>query len=105
MDWLTHLLQTGDSFFPTGSYAHSLGLEGMVVDAAVTDVQSFREYIEHSMIPSLTHVDLPFVHAAQTDDVETLVRLGALCHAVKSSREIREASLRIGSQRLQMMTE
>ena len=34
---LWHLLQTSDSLFPTGAYAHSGGLEGMVTEGWVDD--------------------------------------------------------------------
>src|SRR5437870_3170446 len=51
--WLVGLLQTTDSFFPTGSYAHSFGLEGFVQEGIVHDVATLREYLRHSMLPAL----------------------------------------------------
>ena len=33
--WIVGLLQAGDSFYPTGSYAHSFGLEGLVQEGVV----------------------------------------------------------------------
>ena len=35
--WLLGLLQASDSLYPTGSYAHSFGLEGMIDAGAVRD--------------------------------------------------------------------
>ena len=35
--WIVGLLQAGDSFYPTGSYAHSFGLEGLVQEGVVHD--------------------------------------------------------------------
>ena len=35
--WLPGLLQTNDAIFPSGSYAHSFGLEGLVELKLVTE--------------------------------------------------------------------
>lgn len=103
MDWIRHLLQTSDSLFPTGAYAHSLGLEGLVQDEWVSDLESLRDYLERSVRPSLTHVDLPLIRFARAASIADAVRLGRLCHALRPSRELREASVRMGRQRLELV--
>ena len=35
--WLPQLLQISDTMFPTGSYAHSYGLEGFVQDEMINN--------------------------------------------------------------------
>ena len=43
--WLVGLLQAGDSFYPTGSYAHSFGLEALVQEGVVRDRATLRQFI------------------------------------------------------------
>ncbi|MDA0577060.1 MAG: urease accessory protein UreF [Verrucomicrobia bacterium] len=106
-DWLLQVLQTNDSFFPTGSYAHSYGLEGLVQAGVVTDMATCAEAMEHILGPALARVDLPVTRlsflAAQTEDVAGLLALGARTDAAKPMRELREASLGVGRQRLTML--
>src|SRR6186713_2356297 len=57
--WLLGLLQAGDSFYPTGSYAHSFGLEGLVQENVVRDRATLRDFIFLSALPALRHTELP----------------------------------------------
>lgn len=105
--WLCSLLQTGDSFYPTGSYAHSFGLEGMVQAGVVRDRATLREFIFQSVLPSLQHVELPLaIHAWHAFGAEDWSRIGELCvlsSALKTAREARGASDNIGRQRVELM--
>ena len=53
------MLQAGDSFYPTGSYAHSFGLEGLVQAGVVRDRATLREFIFRSVVPALRQSELP----------------------------------------------
>ena len=64
MDWLPQLLQTNDASFPSGSFAHSFGLEGLVQLGQVTDRDTFGDFIRHQIVPALEHFELPFVRLA-----------------------------------------
>lgn len=101
--WLVGLLQAGDSFFPTGSYAHSFGLEGLVQENVVHDRATLREFIFRSALPALQHADLPLAaHAYQAFALPDWPRVGELCilsSALKTAREARLASENIGRQR------
>jgi len=105
--WLCSLLQTGDSFYPTGSYAHSFGLEGMVQAGAVRDRAMLREFIFQSVLPSLQHVELPLAihawHAFGAEDWQRVGELSVLSSALRSAREARVASDSIGRQRAELM--
>ena len=105
--WLPWLLQTNDSIFPSGAYAHSFGLEGMTHLDLVKDAVSLRTFLFETAIPALEQVDLPFVRhayeAARDGDGERLEYLDDCCAAMKGSRELRLASSRIGTQRLHML--
>jgi len=107
MDWLPQLLQTNDSLFPSGSFAHSFGLEGLVQLEQIADPESLRDFIRQQLVPALEHFELPFVRlahgAALGNDVATLLALDERYGAMKGSFELRQASSRIGSQRLEML--
>ena len=63
--WLPALLQISDAAFPTGSYAHSFGLEELVRQGQVHDEASLRGFLYEHAIPGLTHVDLPLVRESR----------------------------------------
>src|SRR5882672_5082613 len=62
--WLPHLLQTTDSIFPTGSYAHSFGLEELVNLGLVQDAPTLAEFLQRQVIPALEHLELPYLRFA-----------------------------------------
>lgn len=105
--WLIHLLQAGDSFYPTGSYAHSFGLEGLVQEGAVRDRATLRDFLFLSALPALRHAELPLAaHAWRAFAVPDWPRLGELCvlsSALKTAREARLASENIGRQRAELV--
>lgn len=105
--WLCGLLQAGDSFYPTGSYAHSFGLEGLVQQGVVRDRDSLRQFLLRSALPALRHADLPLAaHAWRALGGPDWARVGQLCvlsSALKSAREARAASEAIGRQRVELL--
>jgi urease accessory protein len=104
--WICGLLQAGDSFYPTGSYAHSFGLEGLVQESVVRDRDSLRLYISQSVLPSLRHLDLPLTaqawRAFKAADWDRIGELSVLSSALKTSREARMATDNIGRQRAEL---
>lgn len=110
--WLPGLLQLTDSFFPTGAYAHSFGLEGLVHEDVVTDAASLRDFLLIAFLPALAKTDLPIsalawtafaVGPEQKPDWRGMEEICQRCAALKPSREPREASENIGRQRLEML--
>ncbi len=106
-DWLLGLLQAGDSFYPTGSYAHSFGLEGLVQQGVVRDRATLREFVLQSALPALRHTDLPLAayvwRALETPDWERVGEISVLASALKTARESRAAAENIGRQRAELM--
>jgi len=105
--WLCQLLQAGDSFYPTGAYAHSFGLEGLVDLGVVRDRASLREHLLQAVLPALQRVELPLAaHAWRALGTEPDWRLvGEICElaqALKPVRELRQASANIGRQRAEL---
>ena len=105
--WLAALLQTADSLFPTGAYAHSGGLETVVASGVVNDARSLSAFLRGRIVPMLANYELPYLGfawaAAQTDDLAVLTALDREFGASKLPREAREASVQIGNQRLRML--
>jgi urease accessory protein len=105
--WLAGLLQTADSFYPTGAYAHSHGLEGLVQSGVVHDRATLRTFLIEYVLPALARTDLPLAVQAWTaaGDAPDWPRLQELCilgAALRGAREPREASRAIGRQRLDL---
>lgn len=105
--WIVGLLQAGDSFYPTGSYAHSFGLEGLVQEGVVHDRATLKAFIELSTLPALRQAELPLAaHAWKAlgeTDWKTVGELSVLSSALKTAREARLASDNIGRQRSELM--
>ncbi|MGB8356956.1 MAG: urease accessory UreF family protein [Chthoniobacteraceae bacterium] len=105
--WLPALLQTNDPLFPTGAYAHSLGLEEVVRLGIVKDEAGLLFFLKNQTMPALEHLDLPFVRFAYEatlgGDVEALCGIDGEISALKICRELREASVQLGVRRLQML--
>jgi len=104
--WLCGLLQAGDSFFPTGSYAHSFGLEGLVQAGVVHDAATLRAHLLQAALPALRHTELPLAahawRALGAPDWVALRELSELSSALRTAREARGASENIGRQRAEL---
>jgi urease accessory protein len=104
--WILALLQAGDSFYPTGGYAHSFGLEGLVQEGVVTDRATLREFLLRATLPALERVDLPLAaHAWRSfaePDWAAVERICRLSSALRAPREARVASEAIGRQRAEL---
>ena len=106
--WLPALLQTADSSFPTGAYAHSGGLETLAALGVVNDARSLSVFLRGRVVPMLGNYELPYLgfamQAARDGDLAALAALDREFGAGKLPREAREASVQIGTQRLRMLT-
>lgn len=109
IDWLPLVLQTSDPLFPTGAYAHSLGLEELVRMGVVTDEGTLAAYLHEQILPMLERMELPYLRllreAAVAGDLEELTALDRELSAVKVAGEARAASCQIGRRRLHMLRE
>lgn len=106
-DWLPWLLQVNDSQFPSGAYAHSLGLEGMTQLESVRTAADLKAFLRRQIAPSLLAFELPYVRrahaAAASENVEALRALDDELEAWKLAAELRAASRQIGSRRLALV--
>lgn len=106
--WLPFFLQTADAQFPSGAYAHSFGLEGMVELGVVKDVDSLRAFLLTEVAETLVYQELPYLRFARAacaqNDFETLCELDCEIHAWRLPQENREASVSLGLHRLNMLS-
>lgn len=87
-DW--RLWQLADSAFPTGGFAHSLGLEAAWQHGEVRNQTELCSFIEAGL-QQLGHATLPFVTAA-FDEPEKLGELDQLCEAFTTNHVANRAS-------------
>jgi len=106
-DWLPFVLQTSDPLFPTGSYAHSFGLEEFARLSGAPGEADLHRFLELQIVPALTYQELPYLRFAHTyscgDDLAELVTLDHEITAWKIPSELRSASLGLGSRRLDIL--
>ncbi len=101
------LLQANDSSYPSGAYAHSFGLEELVESGLVTNPADLARFLENQVLPALLTFEIPMFakahRAAGENDCDTLREVDAELDAWRIPFETREASRRIGSQRLELL--
>ena len=104
IDWLPFVLQTSDPLFPTGGYAHSLGLEEWARLSGATGEKDLCDFLGLQILPALTCQELPylrFIHSA--GEIAEICMLDREIHAWKIASELRNASLRLGGRRLDIL--
>jgi urease accessory protein len=105
--WLPLLLQANDSLFPTGAYAHSLGLEEMVRLNVVRDEATLGDFLTQQILPALAAAELPYLRfahvAVRAGDVSALCEIDLEIDSWKICRELREASVAMGARRLRLL--
>ena len=51
--WLPWLMQVSDSQFPSGAYAHSMGLEELTQRGLVKNADGVEQFIHEQVLPTL----------------------------------------------------
>jgi urease accessory protein len=103
-DYEFQLMQLADSFFPSGMFGQSGGLESLVKAGRVkngNDILRFiRQQIKFQIVPCDCAVFAAVMAAAKKRDVERASAADNLCYSMKLVREVRTASARSGRQLL-----
>ncbi|MGB0415417.1 MAG: urease accessory protein UreF [Coraliomargarita sp.] len=101
------LLQVSDPLFPTGAYAHSMGLEQWATTRGFRSADDLIEFFAHHTGPALQRLELPYLRyageALHANDLEQLFELESEIDAWKWASEIREASMAQGRGRLRLL--
>lgn len=103
------VMQLSDSFFPSGMFATSNGIEKLFLDKKISTVEELIEiiqvFITQQMAP-LDGVALANVYEfAKNNDFERILEIDEIVHSMKTIKEIREASIRSGIQTLRCIVE
>ena len=94
------LFQFTDSAFPTGGYAFSHGLEGLVAGGDVRTEADVLAVVQVHIEEGLTRVELPALYlahrAARSERIEALMELDGTMDALKPVPAFREGSTKVG---------
>ncbi|MDO6391042.1 urease accessory protein UreF [Pontibacter sp. BT731] len=98
--YLSSLLHLSDPTLPIGGFSHSNGLESYVQQGTVHDAVSADNFIRSMLRNNIKYNDAAFVRlayeAAACQDVAEIIQLDQECTALKSPKEIRQASIKLG---------
>jgi urease accessory protein len=98
--FLGSLLHIADPALPIGGFSHSYGLETYIQNGKVKDAASAEIFIGNMLSYNIKFNDASFVRIAYEasidNDLDALIRLDQECTALKSPRELRCASQKLG---------
>jgi urease accessory protein len=93
-------LQLADSAFPTGMYAHSHGLEGMITRGWVRTAAEVEEFLSSQCVWALLPADgVALLHAHRCTTIGEAATIAAIdrrLHAMRLPAELRAASTQVG---------
>lgn len=101
---LLSLMQLSDSFFPTGMYTMSNGLETLHQENKIRDARMLKTLIKSYVTMQGGVTDCVALgnaaEAARRNDVKSMIRIDRTLYAMKLVKEMRDASIRSGMQLL-----
>jgi urease accessory protein len=101
-DYEFHLLQIADSFFPSGNFALSGGLEAMVNSSRVNSWEETKTFLKNQLHFLLRPCDCAILSmsydAAQRSDLNGLIRIDNLFFSMRLVETVRTSSIRAGQQ-------
>lgn len=106
MGHLGNLLHLSDPTLPIGAYSHSAGLETYVQLGLVNSVATTREFIFEFLASNFKTNDAAYVmlayQAAESGNMEQLIKIDQEITAIKAPKEIRIASQKLGIRMLKI---
>ena len=102
------ILQLSDSFFPTGMYTSSNGLEVIFHGKRIKNANELRDlikvYLQYQIGPSDCTALAKAYDCADESDLSSLLEVDQMIYSMKLIKEIRDASTRSGTQLLRCLT-
>ena len=96
------LMQISDSFFPTGLYTMSNGLETLFSEKRIASIDELRELIQTNIVQQIGPADCVALANAYdftaSKDVQSIITCDKLLFATKLVKELRDATCRSGTQ-------
>lgn len=103
-----HLMQLSDSFFPSGMFSMSGGLEALATDKKITNWHQVHDFIleqiEFQIFPCDCSVLSIAFHGAKNNDLKKILDIDKKYYSMKFPKEIRNSSTRSGKQVLNSIT-
>ncbi len=100
-------MQLSDSFFPIGSYTMSNGLETLFYQNKIMNAKELQAVIKFYLRMQLGVADCVALgntmDAADANDIKSIMEIDQTLYAMKLVKEMREASVRSGTQLLSCM--
>lgn len=106
---LLNLLHIADPNLPIGGYSHSNGLETYVQQGKVDSVETTLTFINNMLKQSILYNDASYIRlvyeALENKDFKEVERVDAECNALKSPKEIRGGSHKLGARLFKIFAE
>jgi urease accessory protein len=97
---LLALLQLSDSGFPSGSFAHSYGLEQALNERFVSGVKEIEAFVRSVVLQSAATADARATYAAcvaaKQDDITEIIDADQALYRTKAAAELRQACVSTG---------
>ena len=108
-DYEFHMMQLADSFFPSGTFGLSGGLESFVKSGRVKNraqvIRLVRQQLKFQLLPCDCAVLSVAMNAARLGDFDRIVEVDNRYYSMKLVREVRTASTRTGKQLLHSLAD
>jgi len=102
------MLQLSDSFFPTGMYTTSNGLEALFYNKKIKGADELRDlikvYVEHQIGPADCAALGNSYEYTKKSDLQKLIEVDQTIFSMKLIQEVRDASARSGTQLLRCLS-
>jgi len=102
------LMQISDSFFPTGLYTMSNGLETLFSEKRIASIDELYELIQTNIVQQIGPADCVALANAYnftgSKDVERIIECDKLLFSMKLVKELREATCRSGTQMIKCVS-
>jgi len=103
------VMQLSDSFFPTGLFATSNGLENLFLERKISTAHELMEFITTHIEQQIGPTDCVLLanahNLAKSSDYEKIKELDSIASSIRTIKETREASVRSGIQLTRCVTE
>lgn len=107
-NYLSSLLHLSDPTLPIGGFSHSNGLETYVQAGLITNATTAERFIKNMLTQQLLYNDAAFVRlayaATEANHLLDILWLDQECTALKSSKEMRQASQKLAVRLLKIFT-